>query len=131
MRWQLLTDWPVGQRCIPAGTTISAGEPPSWQTIPLEELPTPLPTSAKALDTAAAEQLCHWHEETNSVAGWHALHFHHTVNREQVLATVRLKKKWPKGQPAPQTTSQIINEASSSPPVTAVKEEKPRSRKRR
>jgi hypothetical protein len=65
-----------------------------------------------------------WYEETDTINGWHQLHFHHSIDREQVMATVRDQKRWPGGPPA-QTTSQPISEA-----LIAVKEEKPRRRRR-
>ena len=86
---------------------------------------TPLPINAVALDTAAAEKMCHWYNEDDSINGWHQLHSHHSVDRDAVLAKARHKKRWPNGVPS-QTTSQPINEA----PI-AVKEEKPRRRRRR
>jgi hypothetical protein len=71
----LMGDWPTQSGLIPAGTILGddAIPPPT----------VPLPINALSLDTAAAEQMCHWYEETNSIAGWHALHFHPSVNREK------------------------------------------------
>ena len=86
-----------------------------------------MPINAMALDTAAATQMATWYEETDTINGWHQLHFHHSIERQQVLAQARHNKRWPNGEPS-QPASQSISEASS--PI-AVKEEKPRSRKRR
>jgi len=73
MRWQLGGDWPVGARCIPAATIISAGEAPNYQAIPLAELPKPLPLNAEALDEDAALQMLYWHPPEL----WHRPHRGH------------------------------------------------------
>jgi hypothetical protein len=52
---------------------------------------------------------------------WHRIVFARDLDRDALLAKERERRRWPNGPP--QTTSQI-NEASSSPPVAAVKTEK-------
>ena len=101
MKWQLLGPWPVGPLLIPGGSVVSDDGDPS--AIPLSGVPTPLPINAVALDTAAATQMATWYEETDTINGWHQLHFHHSIDRQQVLATARHKKRWPNGVPSPTT----------------------------
>jgi hypothetical protein len=95
MRWMLgRHGWPVGAVLIPAGTIIDSA---TWNG------PMPPPIDATALDPDAALTMAMAYEEFASIGGWHSLHFHPSVNREAVLATARHKKKWPNGEPAPQT----------------------------
>jgi hypothetical protein len=82
MRWQLGGDWPVGARCIPAATIISAGEAPNYQAIPLAELPKPLPLNAEALDEDAALQMLYWHPPEL----WHQIKFVAGIDRTAVIA---------------------------------------------
>ena len=112
MRWQLLGPWPVGPLLIPGGAVITDDGDPS--AIPLSGVPTPLPTTVLALDTASAEQMCHWYNEQDSINGWHSLHFHPSIDRQQVMATVRHQKRWPNGEPPAQTASQPISERKDS-----------------
>jgi hypothetical protein len=124
MRWQLRGgDWPVGPMLIPAGSVISDDGDPA--AIPLAGVPTPLPITAVALDDDAGHQMCLWYEETNSIGGWHALHFHHTVDREKVMAQARHKKRWPNGEP-----TQAMADYTHPPQEEKPQEEKPRRRRR-
>jgi len=86
MRWQLLGDWPIagGARLIPAATVITSGEAPGYQTLPIEDLPTPLPIDVTiALDTDAALAMCNWYPRSM----WHRLLLGPGVDR----ATLRTK----------------------------------------
>jgi hypothetical protein len=89
MRWMLAGDWPVGAGLIPAGTILGddAIPPPT----------VPLPINAMALDEEAAHQMCLWYDEAASIGGWHALHFHHSIKRDAVLAKARHEKRFPGG----------------------------------
>jgi hypothetical protein len=99
MRWQLMTGWPIGGTLLPAGSTISDDGDPS--AIPLSAVPVPLPIVAKAMDPAAAEQMLHWHNETNTIGGWHELRFADGIDHEAIKAKVRHAKRWPNGEPVP------------------------------
>ena len=99
MRWQLMTSWPIGRTLLPVGTIISDDGDPS--AFPLRAVPLPLPVAAKAMDPAAAEQMLHWHDETNTIGGWHELRFADGIDHEAIKAKVRLQKRYPNGIPAP------------------------------
>jgi hypothetical protein len=95
MRWQLMTGWPIGGTLLPPGTVISDdGDPLA---MPLSAVPLPLPIVAKAMDPAAAEQMLHWHDETNTIGGWHELHFAHGIDHKAIKAKVRHAKRFPGG----------------------------------
>jgi hypothetical protein len=114
MRWQLMTGWPIGGMLLPPGTIISDdGDPLA---MPLSAVPVPLPIVAKALDPAAAEQMLHWHDEANTIGGWHELHFAHGIDHEAIKAKVRHAKRWPRGMPSPQKPES--GAPPLSPPVT-------------
>jgi len=127
MRWMLQGDWPVGPAVIPAGTMLTGVVGPDGELVVSPPLTVPLPINAMALDDEAALQMCMWYNEEDSIGGWHHLLFGPGIDHEAVKAQARHKKRWPNGEP--QATSQTINEASS-PPGAAVKEEKPRQRRR-
>ena len=92
MRWMLKGDWPAGAAVIPAGTIIGDdGLPPPS---------VPLPIVAMALDDDAALQMCMWYEETDTIGGWHQLHFAPGIDREAVMAQARHNKRWPNGVPS-------------------------------
>ena len=40
------------------------------------------------------------YEETNSIGGWHQLHFAPGIDREAVFAQARQQKRWPNGVPS-------------------------------
>jgi hypothetical protein len=86
-------DWPAGAAVIPAGTIIGDdGLPPPS---------VPLPIVAMALDDDAALQMCMWHEESNTIGGWHEIHFAPGIDREAIFAKARHQKRWPNGEPTP------------------------------
>jgi hypothetical protein len=91
-------DWPVngGLRLIPAGTIISDDgnhiAPPT----------TPLPINAVALDEYAALQMAMWHEEFNTIGGWHEIHFGPGIDRDAIFEKARHQKRWPNGEPTNQ-----------------------------
>jgi hypothetical protein len=99
MRWQLSGSWSVGASLIPPGTIISDDGDPS--ALPLSAVPVPLPVVAKALDPAAAEQMLHWYDETNTIGGWHELRFADGIDHEAIKAKVRHAKRFPGGEPVP------------------------------
>jgi hypothetical protein len=99
MRWQLMTGWPLAGSLFPAGTVISDDGDPS--ALPLSAVRVPLPVVAKALDPAAAEQMCHWYDERNTIGGWHELRFADGIDHEAIKAKVRLQKQYPNGMPVP------------------------------
>ena len=111
MKWQLAGPWPVGPALIPGGTiTDGTG------------LPMPMPLNAVALDEDAALQMCLWYDETNTIGGWHALHFAAGIDREAVMAKARHNKRWPNGEPAPTIAERPLE------PGKHQKERKKRSR---
>jgi hypothetical protein len=113
MRWMLMGPWPVGAVLIPAGTVISDdGDPLA---MPLSGVPTPLPIVAKAMDPAAAEQMLHWHEEGNTIGGWHELHFADGIDHAAIKAKVRHAKRWPNGEPVPQAPASSPEKGASPP----------------
>jgi len=90
MKWMLAGDWPVGPTVIPAGTILDDELAPT----------VPLPINAVALDDDAALQMCMWYEETDTIGGWHQLHFAPGIDREAVMAQARHNKRWPNGVPS-------------------------------
>jgi len=110
MRWMLTGPWPIagGARLLPAGTILSDADP-SW--------PRPPPLDAVPLDLESALFMLKSYDPDL----WHRIVFARDLDRDALLAKERERRHWPNGPP--QTTSQI-NEASSSPPVAAVKTEK-------
>jgi len=98
MRWMLNGPWPITGALLPAGTLISDDGEPS--AIPVVESPQPLPINAVALDDDAALQMCMWYEETDTIGGWHQLHFAPGIDREAVMAQARHNKRWPNGVPS-------------------------------
>jgi hypothetical protein len=118
MRWQLMTGWPTaGGTLLSAGTIISDdGDPLA---VPLRAVSVPLPVNAKAMDPAAAEQMLHWHDEGNTIGGWHELRFADGVDHEAIKAKVRHAKRWPNGEPARgERPSKTTKSGGRSPPVT-------------
>jgi hypothetical protein len=96
MRWMLAGPWPVGPTLIPGGTVIdSEGNGVT--------LPMPPPINAVALDEEAALAMAMAYDETNTIGGWHQLHFAPGIDRAKVLAQARHKKRWPNGEPIPST----------------------------
>jgi hypothetical protein len=95
MRWMIGGQgWSVGAQLIPAGTVIDS----ETTTLPL-----PPPIDAMALDDDAALAMCMYHEETNTIGGWHQLHFAPGIDHEAIKAKARHKKRWPNGEPIPST----------------------------
>jgi hypothetical protein len=117
MKWQLRGDWPVGGALIPAGTIITDDI----------GLPMPPPINAMALDEQSALAMAMAYEEHASICGWHHLHFAPGIDREAVFAQARHNKRWPNGMPS----QNMSGRPEPPPPITAVKAEEPRSRKRR
>jgi hypothetical protein len=97
MKWQLQGDWPVGAAVIPAGTIITDDI----------GLPMPPPINAMALDEESALAMAMAYNETDTINGWHQLHFAPGIDRDKIFAQARHKKRWPNGMP---TTSQSISE---------------------
>jgi hypothetical protein len=117
MKWQLSGPWPVGAICLEAGTIITDDI----------GLPMPPPINAMALDEESALAMAMAYNERDTINGWHHLHFAPGIDRDKIFAQARHKKRWPNGEPVPQTMS-----GPEPPPSIAVKEEKPRgSRKSR
>ena len=112
MRWQLMTSWPIGRTLLPVGTIISDDGDPS--AFPLRAVPLPLPVAAKAMDPAAAEQMLHWHDETNTIGGWHELRFADGIEHEAIKAKVRHAKRWPNGEPVPSAPPTPTKKRSSA-----------------
>jgi hypothetical protein len=100
MKWQLGGDWPVGPAVIPNGTIFTGVAGTDGELIMSPNNPLPLPLNAVALDDDAALQMCMWYEETDSIGGWHQLHFAAGIDREAIMATARHKKRWPPSGPA-------------------------------
>ena len=68
------------------------------------------------------------YEETNSIGGWHQLHFAPGIDRDAIFATARHKKQWPNGEPTP-TMAEPPREAKAERPLGShAKERKKRSR---
>ena len=105
MKWQLAGDWQVGAAVIPAGTVLTGVVGPVGKLVVSPPLTAPLPLNAMALDEDAALQMAMWYEETDSIGGWHQLHFAPGIDRDKIFAQARHKKKWPNGEPAPQVES--------------------------
>jgi hypothetical protein len=57
MKWMLVSDWPVGQFCIPSGTTLT-GPAPTWNGL---ALPTPLPINTRPLDAEGLSMMRSWY----------------------------------------------------------------------
>ena len=92
MQWRIgAQGWPVGAALIPAGTVVDSET---------TTLPMPPPIDAVALDEDAALAMAY--EETNSIGGWHQLHFAPGIDRDKIFAQARHKKRWPNGEPAQQ-----------------------------
>jgi len=111
VRWQLVGDWPLAGHIVPSGTALegvagadgSLAKPPTWNN---QALPTPLPINARALDQESALQMCLWYEETDSIGGWHQLHFADGIDREAIFAQARNRKRWPPDGVPPQTMAE-------------------------
>jgi hypothetical protein len=81
-----------------------------------------------ALDDAAALAMAMAYEETNTIGGWHQLHFAPGIDRNAVLAQARHAKRWPNGEPAP-AMAELPHEVKDERPLGShakeKKEEKP------
>jgi hypothetical protein len=73
----------VGSVLIPAGTVVDSET---------TTLPMPPPIDAVALDDEAALAMAMAYEETNTIGGWHQLHFAPGIDRNAVLAQARHAK---------------------------------------
>jgi hypothetical protein len=69
-RFELRSDWPVGQFIIPQGSVIDA-EAPSWNGI---GLPFPFPLESKALNQSGYDQMVEWYSPTSDQF-LHLLHY--------------------------------------------------------
>jgi hypothetical protein len=92
----------VGASLIETGTIISAVAGPDGDLVfDNTAVSAPLPLNAVAQDEDAALQMCIWYEETDSIGGWHQLHFAPGIDRDAIMAQARHNKRWPTGQPSP------------------------------
>jgi hypothetical protein len=105
MKWMLAGGWPVrGGLIIPAGTVITAVVGPDGELVfDHTSVTAPMPINSVAQDEDAALQMAMWYNEEDSINGWHQLHFASGIDRDKIFAQARHNKRWPTGQPSPQT----------------------------
>jgi hypothetical protein len=102
MKWMLAGGWPIrGGFIIPVGTVITAVVGPDGEFVfDHTGVTAPMPINSVAQHEDAALQMCMWYEETDSIGGWHQLHFAPGIDRDAVMAKARHNKRWPNGVPS-------------------------------